>query len=37
MDNDGFYYAELNGKRGLVPGNYVISVLDYAKVANKYL
>ena len=37
MDDDGFYYAELNGKRGLVPGNYVITVLDYTKVANKYL
>ena len=37
MDGDGFYYAELNGKRGLIPGNYVISVPDYKTFANKYL
>ena len=29
MDDDGFYYAELNGKRGLVPSNYVSSLQDY--------
>ena len=37
MDDDGFYYSELNGKRGLIPGNYVISVPDYKTFANKYL
>jgi hypothetical protein len=37
MDDDGFYYSELNGKRGLIPGNYVISVPDYKIFANKYL
>ena len=34
MDKDGFYFAELNGNRGLVPSNFVISFLDY-KVINK--
>lgn len=26
LDNDGFYFAELNGRRGLVPSNYVITL-----------
>ena len=34
MDDDGFYYAELNGKRGLVPSNYIMSVLE-SKTKNK--
>ena len=36
MDKDGFYFAELNGKRGLVPSNFVISFLDY-RVINKQI
>jgi hypothetical protein len=28
LDNDGFFYAELNGKRGLIPSNYVITFND---------
>ena len=36
MDKDGFYFAELNGNRGLVPSNYVISFLDY-RVINKHI
>lgn len=35
LDRDGFYFAELNGKRGLVPGNFVLSLPEYGKIFNK--
>ncbi|KAJ7308975.1 hypothetical protein JRQ81_008257 [Phrynocephalus forsythii] len=28
MDNDGFYYAEINGKKGLVPSNFVEALVS---------
>lgn len=36
MDEDGFYLGELNGKRGLVPSNFLQPLHDQDNQVNNY-